>query len=124
MMVRRTDSAPRRCPATRGRPRAVAQRPLPSMMIATWLGGVPPSPGTARDCGTSDMQDVFFLRRQGVVDHFDLIVGQLLNFGTALAVLVLGDLVALFQILERFHAVAPDVAHRDAGVLGKLVRKL
>ena len=29
-------SAPRRCPASRGHPLLVAQRPLPSMMIATW----------------------------------------------------------------------------------------
>ncbi len=32
----RTASAPRRCPAMRGNPRASAQRPLPSMMIAQW----------------------------------------------------------------------------------------
>ena len=36
--ISRTRSAPRRCPAMRGSPRLVAQRPLPSMMIATWLG--------------------------------------------------------------------------------------
>src|SRR5258705_13967007 len=34
--ARRTASAPARCPAARGRPRRVAQRPLPSMTIATW----------------------------------------------------------------------------------------
>src|SRR5216110_916240 len=34
--VRRTASAPARWPATRGRPRRVAQRPLPSITIATW----------------------------------------------------------------------------------------
>src|SRR5688500_4689923 len=34
--TRRTASAPARCPALRGSPRAVAQRPLPSMMMATW----------------------------------------------------------------------------------------
>src|SRR5271157_4297144 len=34
-MVRRTASAPARCPALRTRPRLVAQRPLPSMMMAT-----------------------------------------------------------------------------------------
>ncbi len=33
--VRRTASTPRRWPSTRGRPRAAAQRPLPSMMMAT-----------------------------------------------------------------------------------------
>src|SRR6266576_6929141 len=34
--ARRTASAPARCPAARGSPRRVAQRPLPSMTIATW----------------------------------------------------------------------------------------
>src|SRR3990172_12934 len=31
-------SSPAACPAVRGRPRAVAQRPLPSITIATWRG--------------------------------------------------------------------------------------
>ena len=35
--TRRTASAPARCPAERGSPRRVAQRPLPSMMMATWI---------------------------------------------------------------------------------------
>src|SRR5438045_3785555 len=34
--VRRTASAPARWPARRGSPRAVAQRPFPSMMMPTW----------------------------------------------------------------------------------------
>ena len=34
-MEERPEPAPRRCPAMRGSPRLVAQRPLPSMMIAT-----------------------------------------------------------------------------------------
>jgi hypothetical protein len=33
----RTTRAPAMWPAVRGRPRAFAQRPLPSMMIATWI---------------------------------------------------------------------------------------
>src|SRR5712691_10455025 len=35
--ARRTAPAPARWPATRGRPRRAAQRPLPSMMIATCI---------------------------------------------------------------------------------------
>ena len=37
-MMARTASTPRRWPATRGSMRCFAQRPLPSMMIATWRG--------------------------------------------------------------------------------------
>ena len=33
-----SDASPRRCPSIRGRPRALAQRPLPSMTSATWWG--------------------------------------------------------------------------------------
>ena len=36
--VARTASTPLRCPATRGSSRLFAQRPLPSMMMATWRG--------------------------------------------------------------------------------------
>src|SRR5947207_651376 len=38
--TRRTASAPARCPADRGSPWACAQRPLPSMMMATCIPGV------------------------------------------------------------------------------------
>ena len=36
--VRRKASTPRRWPSIRGKPRAAAQRPLPSIMMATWRG--------------------------------------------------------------------------------------
>ena len=36
--VLRNASTPRRCPSPRGSPRADAQRPLPSMMMATCRG--------------------------------------------------------------------------------------
>src|SRR5580704_16352058 len=36
-MVRRTAAAPARCPAARGRPRRLAQRPLPSIIMAAWI---------------------------------------------------------------------------------------
>src|SRR5215831_10666905 len=41
--VRRNASTPRRWPSPRGKPRSAAQRPLPSMMMATWRGGSTPS---------------------------------------------------------------------------------
>src|SRR5450631_950275 len=45
----RTASTPREWPATRGRCRAVAQRPLPSMMIAT-CRGLPVVGNVVLDC--------------------------------------------------------------------------
>src|SRR3954466_3775220 len=35
--IRRAVRRPARCPAVRGRPRAAAHRPLPSMMTPTWI---------------------------------------------------------------------------------------
>src|SRR5689334_8797962 len=125
VMARRTDSAPRRWPATRGRPRARAQRPLPSMMIATCVGSVPPLP--ADGTGSvfwSDIQDVFFLGGDRLVDLLDELVGERLDLLALLAVLVLGDLVVLFLLLQRFHAVAAHVAHGDARLLGIFMRDL
>src|SRR3954454_6631010 len=90
--VRRTASAPRLWPAVRGSPRARAQRPLPSMMMATCRGGCctpPVSPvasfsgldsGFAEpECCTSDLQDLFFFAGQGLVDLPHMLVGELLR---------------------------------------------
>src|SRR5689334_9131780 len=89
--LRRTASAPRLWPAMRGRPRAFAQRPLPSMMIATWTGAFSvPAVDSASMC--SDLQDFLFLRRECVVDLLDVLVGQLLHDVGLVAMLVLGDL--------------------------------
>src|SRR5690349_11102859 len=125
VMARRTDSAPRRCPATRGSPRARAQRPLPSMMIATCVGSVPP-PAADRTGSVfwSDIQNVFFLGRDRFVDLLDELVGERLDLLALLTMLVLGDLVAFLVRLERLHAVTAHVAHGDAGLLGVFVRDL
>src|SRR6185312_8067593 len=73
---------------------------------------------------TSDGLDFLFLVRERVVDLLDVAVGQLLHLVRLLAMLVLRDLVVLLGLLERFHAVAADVAHGDAALLGVLVREL
>jgi hypothetical protein len=45
--VSRKASTPARCPALRGKPRAFAQRPLPSIIMAMWRGSdIPGSPYT------------------------------------------------------------------------------
>src|SRR5258708_36833621 len=94
------------------------------MMIATWVGASLPLPVTARDFGTSDMKDVFFLGRQGLVDLLHHLVRELLDLGAPLAMFVFVDLVALLERLQRLHAVATDVADGDAPVLGDFVGKL
>src|SRR5690348_15663197 len=99
MTVRRTASAPRRCPAIRGRPRDFAQRPLPSMMMATWAGGG----GKGEEVPSSmdsDLEDLLVLLGEEAVDLLDRLVGQGLDVLVELAVLILGDLMVLFLFLE------------------------
>src|ERR1700687_355828 len=114
--VRRSASAPRRCPAMRGNPRAFAQRPLPSMMTATWAGG---GSGGGATCSMGlDLKDLLVLLGEQPVDLLDRLVGQRLDVLVQLAVLVLAELVLLFLLLQQVHAVAPHAAHRDPRLLG------
>src|SRR4030095_12444187 len=130
----RTASTPRRCPATRGRRRCLAQRPLPSMMTATWRG-------TSRLSGMAVVVDVNTvcsrlrppqagsrarlynhqircLRRENLVDFGDRAVGELLHVGLRMTLVVLGDGMILQQLLQVLVCVAPDVADGNARVLG------
>src|SRR5207302_10342969 len=93
--TRRSASTPRRWPSARGRPRAAAQRPLPSMMTATCKG---PSDGPSVRSGPSltgaaafdisqslkftaslDGEDFLFLGREQMIDLGDHPVGCLLH---------------------------------------------
>src|SRR5215207_8289107 len=90
--ARRTASTPRRWPSTRGSPRRAAQRPLPSIMIATWRGaGRSVETAAAEISGFDisrwtltmhvrlDLHDFFFLNREKRVDFLDRLVGRFLN---------------------------------------------
>src|SRR5262249_44834614 len=100
--TRRSASTPRRWPSPRGRPRAAAQRPFPSMMIATWRGtsaGLDAGASEAVSVGTvlmSDCHDLLFLGGEQLVDLGDLGVGRLLHITGKTGLVVLGDLVVLF----------------------------
>src|SRR5258708_13077822 len=72
----------------------------------------------------SDLQDLFILLRQGLVDLPDVLVGQGLDIVLQLAVLILRDLAVLFLLLERVEPVAADVADMNAGLLGIFGRNL
>ena len=129
--VRRSASTPRRCPSPRGRPRAAAQRPLPSMMMATcrgtakspiWSSRAAARSSTSRQPHTVRISFSFvasILSTSAIVSS----VAFCTCSARALAV-VLADLVVLFQLLEHVEAVAPDVPHRDPRGLGVFVRDL
>src|SRR3972149_4160210 len=118
----RTISTPRLCPAARGSMRCLAQRPLPSMMIAIWRG-------TAFTCGIARVE----LGKEGInvsvwvapgsdrhqVGLFggDQFVGELLDFVLRAALIVLGNGLLLEQIFEVVVGVAPQISHRHLGIL-------
>src|SRR5690606_19344029 len=141
--VRRSASTPARWPAARGSPRALAQRPLPSMMIAIWAGftmrplsGEPlarerlaserlagaPRPKAALP--RSNLQYLGFLLGQQDVDGGDGLVRHLLDALVLDARIVLADVAVLLRLLGVVDAVAADVAHRHLGLLGVLMRDL
>src|SRR4051812_37895692 len=131
--TRRSASTPRRCPSARGRPRAAAQRPFPSMMIATCNG--PPvrsGPSVAGagafdisdSQGTLDGKDFFFLCREHVIDLRNRCVGRLLHIGGQTLLIVFGNLVIFFQFLDGIEAIAPDVPNGDPGCFRVFVRDL
>src|SRR5574340_1769417 len=131
--VARTASTPLRCPATRGSRRSFAQRPLPSMMIATWRGTrigsgaarvVLVNTGRCAEAATSDRHQVGFLLLQQPVDVGDVMVGQLLQLLVRTPLVVLRALLVLQQALQVLVGVAAHVAHRDARGLGFLVHDL
>src|SRR5262249_38402467 len=112
-------SAPARCPSTTGRSRCCAQRPLPSVMIATYLAA-----GTLRAAESSDFEDLFFLAFEQGVDLRGGAVGLFLQRLLGAALLVLTDFAFLFQVAQVAHDVAAHVADRDPALLGDAVDDL
>src|SRR5271165_4331564 len=62
----RTALAPSTCPAVRGRPRCVAQRPFPSMMIATCMMAIDCSGTRGAPGCLDDRLDVLEIAQQGL----------------------------------------------------------
>src|SRR5258708_10561486 len=109
--TRRSASTPRRWPSARGRPRAAAQRPLPSMMIATCKGGSVRSGPSVAGAAAFDIdqslngEDFFFLGRKQLIDFGDRPVGRLLYVIGQTFLIVLGNLVVLLKLLDGIEAI-------------------
>src|SRR6185436_9703534 len=113
--ARRMFSAPARWPDWRERPRLFAQRPLPSMITATWRGTTP-WPGTTsegvcfavierRACMTIervrlDLRQLVLFCFAVSVDLPNVAVGQLLQRVLGLALFVLRRFFARHQLLD------------------------
>src|ERR1700730_8135757 len=127
--VRRSASTPRRCPSPLGNPRAAAQRPFPSMIMATCRGTARLAMRTARSGSAWDIlyqslhrEHFFFLGRKQSVDLRHCLVRRLLHLlGRSLSV-VFADFVILLELFEHIQSVASDVTHRHPGSLGVFVR--
>src|ERR1700694_3566165 len=131
--TRRKASTPRRWPSARGKPRAAAQRPLPSMMIATCKGGSARSGPWVAGAAAFDIdqslnrEDFFFLGREQLIDLRNRPVGRLLHIIGQTFLIVLGNLVFLFKLLDRIEAIAtymPDRYTRRFGVFVRDFHKL
>src|SRR5690606_11886531 len=116
-MHRLTARAPARWPIMRGRRRRAAQRPLPSMMMATWRGTPGMESAEALMRAPSDRHQLLFLGLDHLVHALDRVVGDLLDLAFEAALVVLADLLLLQQVLGLLQGVAADVADRDLGRL-------
>src|SRR5262249_11190763 len=106
------------------------------MMMATWRGASNGAGeainGTSgidmaerESCNRSsvlDGHDFFFFGSERMVDFGNRFVGRLLDQVGLVLVIVLADLVVLFELFEDVEAVAPHVPHGHAGVLRVFVR--
>src|SRR5690606_5998231 len=112
-----TARAPARWPTARGRLRRAAHRPLPSMMMAMCRGKLIGKPRAV----PSYRHQFLFLGLDHFIHRLDGVVGDLLDFGVAAALVVLADFLFLEQVLDLLVGVAADVADGDLGVLAFLV---
>src|SRR4051812_8689374 len=123
----RTESLPRLCPSLRLRPRRWAQRPLPSMMMATWRGSRSLSMTmltrfllytTARL--TSHRHELIFFALEDFVELVDIFVGSFLYPVLRSTNLIFGNLLVFLHFFESFVRIPPMVAQRHPIVLGNL----
>src|SRR4030081_3084098 len=130
--TRRNASTPRRWPSARGKPRAAAQRPFPSMIIATCKGpSVRSGPSVAGGAGVDidqslslDGEDFLFLGRKQLIDLRNRPVGCLLHIIGQPFLVVLGYLVVFLKFLDGIEAIAADMPDRDFCCLGIFMRHL
>src|SRR5262249_33088004 len=124
----RTASLPRRCPSMRGSPRRRAQRPLPSMMIATCRGSRLGSRSTrdirngsgvrlrasGRGSGGSlteacslkpeaysNRENLLLLTLENFVDTLEILLGGRLDLVACAPAVVLGEVLFLEHLLQQ-----------------------
>src|ERR1041385_1641976 len=99
-----------------------AQRPLPSMMIATWCGTAP----WRRICASSssgmlDLENLGLFGLQDVIDVLHVLVVELLDFLLGVLFLVFGDVLGFLDLADPLGARMPD---GDAPLFREAMRHL
>src|SRR3990170_983109 len=121
-ITRRRFSVPARCPASRGNPRARAQRPLPSMMMATcsgiFSGSSFEADFAAAEAPALDLKDLGLLPAGDLIHLLDDPIGELLQLGLPSVKLVLGNQLLFLILAQVVQDIAADIAHRHPGFFG------
>src|ERR1700721_4847214 len=100
--TRRTTLMLARWPAGRGMPVDRAQRPLPSMIIATCCG-VSAISSIEAHAGRLDLHQLLLFFRHRMIDLGDVLVGEFLDLLLRAPVLVLGDQLLLQNFFQLGH---------------------
>src|SRR3990167_10193723 len=93
---------PMRCPSTRFKPLALAQRPLPSMIMATCFGRII----------KSNLHNFLFFFGSHLIDFGGKIVGEFLNVMGPLLAVVFGNLPFLLQFFKLVDRLASGMTNR------------
>src|SRR5260370_41036431 len=88
-----------------------SRAPVLKKLTAAWKG-------SRRGRALLDLQNILLFGLGSQVDLLHVAVGQLLDFVQRLLFVVLGELLVFEQSLHGLIAVAPDIPHRNAVVLG------
>src|SRR5262245_40874026 len=104
-------AATARCPSITGSLRCCAQRPFPSVMIATYCAVTLEAAKTesGQDAAASYLEDLLFLALQKGVDLLHRGVGVLLELLLAVVLLVRARIPIFLQLPQVVHHVAADV---------------
>src|ERR1043166_7603197 len=114
---------PARWPSATETPCSEAQRPLPSMMIATACAasgrcssGLTSVPVPGTEAIQLDLHHLGLFVLQQLVDVLRVLVGQLLDTALGPVLVVRADLAVVDELLQVSHGVAPDLADGDSVV--------
>src|ERR1044072_3608628 len=128
--ARLSASTPCRCPSRRGRPRAAARRPLPSIMMAT-CSGASSEAASKRGAGSGKdirfplhRHDFFFFAGQNLVHIGNGLIGRLLHLALVALDVILAHVPVSLELLQMVEPVATYVPDGDTRGFSVFMRDL